>query len=164
MRAVAVSGPRSTEVYKPFRHPHKFEGLLPVLWRDGDDVIYGVPWRNYSLAHAMEPGDLVQRTIRNGVDTDPLIPYVAAIERPEAPELRMRWPNNETIVIAGNLQPGQIVSVQENFHAGWRATVDGAARRVFADKLGLIAVVPECSGDCTIELHYDGGLEMRVAH
>jgi hypothetical protein len=164
VRAVAVSGPRSTEVYKPFRHPHKFEGRLPVLWRDGDDVIYGVPWRNYSLAHAMEPGDLVQRTIRNGVDTDPLIPYVAAIERPEAPELRMRWPNNETIVIAGNLQPGQIVSVQENFHAGWRATVDGAVRRVFADKLGLIAVVPECSGDCTIELHYDGGPEMRVAH
>ena len=36
--------------------------------------------------------------------------------------------------------------------------------RVFADKLGLLTVVPNCSGNCTIELHYDGGLEMRLAH
>jgi hypothetical protein len=86
-----------------------------------------------------------------------LIPFVAAIERPDAPELQVRWPNNETIVITGNLKPGQIVSVQENAHPGWHAAVDGAARRVFADKLGLLTVVPECSGNCTIELHYDGG-------
>jgi hypothetical protein len=38
VHAVVVSGPRSTEVYKPFRNWKKFEGLLPVLWRDGDDV------------------------------------------------------------------------------------------------------------------------------
>src|SRR6185369_17838596 len=62
VRAVAVSGPRSTETYKPFLHPHKFDGRLPILWQDGDDVIYGVPWRYYSLAHAMRPEDLVQRT------------------------------------------------------------------------------------------------------
>ncbi|MGA2739937.1 MAG: hypothetical protein ABSG65_21170 [Bryobacteraceae bacterium] len=163
VRAVAVSGKRSTEVYKPFYHPNKFEGRLPVFWRDGDDVIYEVPWRHYSLAHAMEPGDLVRRTPKHGVDTEPLIAYVAAIERPDAPELQVRWPNNETMVITGNLKPGQIVSVQENAHPGWRAAVDGAPRRVFADKLGLLAVVPACSGDCTITLHYDGGAEMRAA-
>ena len=33
VRAVAVSGPGSTEVYKPFYHPGKFEGRLPVLAR-----------------------------------------------------------------------------------------------------------------------------------
>jgi hypothetical protein len=164
VRAVAVSGPRSTEVYKPFYHPQKFEGRLPVLWRNGDDVIYEVPWRYYSLAHAMDPGDLVKRTPMHGVDTDPLIPYVAAIDRPEAPDLSVRWPDNETMVITGNLKPGQIVSVQENANPGWHASVDGSARRVFADKLGLMVVVPNWSGTCTIELHYDGGAEMRVAH
>jgi hypothetical protein len=164
VRAVAVSGPRSTEVYKPFYHPQKFEGRLPVLWRNGDDVIYEVPWRYYSLAHAMDPGDLVKRTPMHGVDTDPLIPYVAAIDRPEAPDLSVRWPDNETMVIAGNLKPGQIVSVQENANPGWHASVNGSARRLFADKLGLLAVVPNCGGNCTIELHYDGGAEMQVAH
>ena len=164
VRAVAVSGPRSTEVYKPFYHPLKFEGRLAVRWRDGDDTIYEVPWQYYSIAHAMEPGDLVQRVPAHGVDTAPLIPYVAAIERPDAPELLVRWPNNETIVITGNLKADQIVSVQENADPGWRATVDGAARHVYADKLGLLTVVPNCSGNCTITLHYDGGPEMRVAH
>jgi hypothetical protein len=164
VRAVAVSGPRSTEVYKPFYHPHKFEDRLPKRWQDGDDAIYEVPWRYYSIAHAMEPGDLVQRTPAHGADTDPLIAYVAAIERPEAPELDVHWRNNETIEITGNLKPSQIVSVQENADAGWHAAMDGAPRRVFADKLGLLTVVPNCSGNCTIELHYDGGLEMRLAH
>jgi len=137
---------------------------LPVLWRDGDDVIYEVPWRYYSIAHAIQPGDLVGRTPINGVDTEPLAPYVAAIERPDAPELRVRWPDNETIVITGDVKPGQIVSVQENAHPGWHATVDGSPRRVFADKLGLMAVAPNCSGNCTIVLRYDGGAELRVAH
>ena len=164
VRAVAVSGPRSTEVYKPFHHPHKFDGHLPVLWRDGDDVIYEVPWRYYSIAHAMLPGDLAARTPAHGVDTAPLVPYVTAINRPDAPDLRVRWPDNETMVITGDLKPGQIVSVQENAHPGWHATVGGSTRRVFADKLGLLAVVPNCSGNCTIELHYDGGAEMRIAH
>lgn len=164
VRAVAVSGPRSTEVYKPFYHPQKFTGRLAELWRDGDDVIYEVPWRYYSIAHAMQPGDLVARTPAHGVDTAPLIPYVAAIDRPDAPELHVRWPDNETIAISGNLQPDQIVSVQENAHPGWHAAVNGAPRRVFADKLGLLTVVPQCNGYCTIDLHYDGGIEMRIAH
>ncbi|HLY19097.1 MAG TPA: hypothetical protein VKR61_17835 [Bryobacteraceae bacterium] len=164
VRAVAVSGPHSTEFYKPFAHPHKFDGHFPVLWRDGDDAIYEVPWRYYSLAHALEPGEMVQRTPVHGMDSEPLIPYVAALDRADAPELQMRWLDNETAVISGNVRAGQIVSVQENAHFGWHATVDGAPRRIFADRLGFLAVVPECMGSCTIRLHYDGGTEMRAAH
>ncbi len=163
VRAVAVSGPRSTEVYKPFYHPGKFEGRLPVLWRDGDDVIYEVPEPAYSLAHAIEPSDLVQRTPVHGVDTAPLIPYVAAIDLPGA-ALRMRWLDNETAVISGNLKPSQIVSVQVSAHSGWHAMVGQSPRKVFTDKLGFLAVAPNCNGDCAISLHYDGGIEMQAAH
>jgi hypothetical protein len=172
VRAVAVSGRRSTEVYKPFYHPHKFEGRLPVLWRDGDDVIYEVPEPFYSLAHAVERNDLVARAPANGVDTAPLIPYVAAIELPGA-ALRMRWLNNETAVISGKLKAGQLVSVQVSADRGWHATtytayttytMDHSPRAVFADKLGFLTIVPNCSGDCTIGLHYDGGIEMQAAH
>ena len=162
VRAVAVSGPRSTEVYKPFYHPHKFDGRLPVLWREGDDVIYEVPETSYSLAHAVARSDLVERAPVNGVDTAPLIPYVAAIELPGA-ALQMRWLDNETAVIFGKLKPSQLVSVQVTAHPGWHATVDHAPRTMFADKLGFLTVVPNCSGDCTINLHYDGGIEMQTA-
>jgi hypothetical protein len=163
VRAVAVSGPRSTEVYKPFYHPHKFDGRLPVLWRDGDDVIYGVPSTYYSLAHAFEPNELVERTPLHGVDTAPLIPFVAAMDRPGAPPLSVRWPNNETIVVSGNLHPSQVVEVEVVAHRGWHATVGGLPRPVFADKLGFLAIMPGCDGSCTIELHYDGGTEMTAA-
>ena len=61
---------------------------------------------------------------------------VAAIDRPDAPELRVHWPNNETIEITGSLKPGQVVSVQENAHPGWHAAVDGSTRRVFAHESG----------------------------
>ena len=162
VRAVAVSGPRSTEVYKPFYHPRKFAGRLPALWREGDDVIYEVPEPSYSLAHAVERSDMVERAPRNGVDTAPLVPYVAAIGIPGA-ALQMRWLDNETAVISGNLKPGQLVSVQVTAHPGWHATVNHSPRTVFKDKLGFLTVVPNCSGDCTISLHYDGGIEMRAA-
>jgi hypothetical protein len=164
IRAVVVSGAKSTEVYKPFHHPRKFEGRLPVLWRNGDDVIYEVPWRCYSIAHAVAPGALVQRAPMHGVDTAPLASYVAAIERPDAPCLQVQWPNNETMVVSGTLEKGDVVSVQENAHPGWHATVNGSARPVMADKIGLLAVAPECSGDCSIRLRYDGGNEMTAAH
>jgi hypothetical protein len=162
VRAVAVSGPGSTEVYKPFYHPRKFEGRLPVLWREGDDIIYEVSGPSYSLTHAIEPSDLVQRAPVNGVDIAPLIPYVAAIELPRT-ALQMRWLDNETALISGDLKPGQLVSVQVTAHPGWHATVDRSPRTVFADKLGFLTVVPNCSGDCTISLHYNGGIEMRAA-
>ena len=162
VRAVAVSGPRSTEVYKPFYHPGKFEGRLPVLWRDGDDIIYEVTGPSYSLAHAVERSDLVERAPVNGVDSAPLIRYVAALETPRA-ALKMRWLDNETAVISGDLKSGQLVSVQVSAHPGWHATVDHSPRTLFADKLGFLTIVPNCSGDCTIRLHYDGGIEMQMA-
>jgi hypothetical protein len=104
----------------------------------------------------------VERTPRDGVDTAPLIHYVAAIEMPGA-TLQMRWLDNETAVISGNLKPGQLVSVQVSAHPGWHATVNHSPRTVFKDKLGFLTVVPNCSGDCTISLHYDGGIEMQAA-
>ncbi len=165
VRAVAVSGPRSTEFYKPFAHPYKFDGHFPVLWHDGDDVIYEVPWRFYSMAHAVEPADMVARTPLHGMDSEPLISYVSAIDRPDAPDFRpcagrtTRRPSSQEIC-----RPTEIVSFQESAHFGWHATVDGEPRRVFADKLGLLAVIPQCNGNCTIRLHYDGGIEMRAAH
>ncbi len=135
VHAVAVSGPRSTEVYKPFYHPAKFEGRLSVLRREGDDVIYEVPAPYYSLAHAIDQDDLVKRTPINGVDSMPLVNYVTAIDKPGA-ALPMRWLDNESAVISGNLKRGQLVSVQATAHSGWHATTNHLRSAVFADKLG----------------------------
>jgi hypothetical protein len=43
---VAVHGPKSTEFYRDYRDPLKFEGKLERVYASGDDVIYRVPFRS----------------------------------------------------------------------------------------------------------------------
>lgn len=162
VRAVMVGGVHSREPYKPFHNPHKFEGRLKELWRDGDDVIYEVS-RSRSLAHVMKPEDLTPRTPAGGVDVDPLRPYVAALENSAYPAADFRWLASSRAAITGSLERDQILSVQVNYHPGWHARANGRACRVRSDRLGLLVIEPACAGPCTVELSYDGGTEMLVA-
>jgi hypothetical protein len=161
--AVSVSGPRSEEAFKPFRNPHKFDGILPELWRDGDDVIYQVPRRSTSLAHVIRPPDLPSRQPVNGLDVDPARPYVAALEDPALPTAQVTWRSNHAAVISARMEKDQILSVQITYHPGWTARVGGQLRRTYSDHLGQLVVEPECEGPCTVEISYDGGFEMRLA-
>lgn len=154
--AVAVSGPRSHEFYKPFHNPRKFEALLPEVWRDGDDVIYGLPRRSSSLAHVIRPADLAPRRPDGGLDVDPLRPYVAALDDPAYPLAEMRWSNRHTAVITATLEKNQIISVQMTYHPGWVASVGGRLCKVYGDHLGQLVIEPGCEGQCTVEIHYEG--------
>jgi len=156
--AVSVPGPRSDEVYKPFVDPRKFEGLLPVLWREGDDTIYGVPSRSDSLAHVMAAGDLVRDPPVNGLDTAQLEKYVAALDAPAYPEAKWRWTSRHSAVIDATLAPGQVISTQVTYTPGWRAS----SAEVTQDGLGLLVLKPTCQGPCEIALTYDGGIEWRI--
>jgi hypothetical protein len=57
------------------------------------------------------------------------------------------------------MQPGQLISVQETFMPGWRATVSAPGLPdhhvpVHGDKLGLIVIDPACYGQCQINLEF----------
>ena len=160
--AVHVPGPRSEEAYKPFANPRKFEGVLPVLWREGDDTVYAVPAASDSLAHVMTPGDLVRDPPVNGLDTAQLERYVAALDSASYPAAEWRWTSRHSATIRARIAPGQVVSIQTNYHSGWRATAGGGAQPTFKDGLGFLAVKPTCQGPCEITLSYDGGPEWRT--
>lgn len=162
-RMVAVTGPRSTEMFHPFRNPAKFNGILPELWRDGDDAIYGIPGPEPSLAHVIAREELVSRPPQNGIDVEPLRPYVAALDDTSRPVANMTWLNNHQIHIAVTASPNQLLSVQVNWTAGWHANVNGSPRPIWPDGLGFIVVDPACAGPCSVDLVYDGGTEMKVA-
>jgi uncharacterized membrane protein YfhO len=89
--------------------------------------------------------------------------YVAALEDPALPIAAMTWTSRHSARIVAELHRDQFVSVQVTYHPGWRAEVDGARRRIFADKIGLMAIEAQCEGRCTIDLIYDGGTEMKAA-
>jgi len=157
--AIAVSGSQSAEAYKPFTAPGKFEGLLPVLWREAGDTIYAVPRRSDSLARVIGEGDIVTRRPVHGLDTVQLQRYVAALNDPDLPPAHMQWQGPARARITVTLKPGQILSVQVAWHPGWRAR--GAA--VERDALGLILIRPQCTGACTVDLVFDGGIEKHLA-
>ncbi len=156
--AVEPAGAESGEAYHPFRHPEKFDAY-PLLWRDGGEAVYRVPLASESMAHVMTRADLVSRTPVNGIDTEPLKPYVAALDNPAYPRAEFRWTSRHSAVIRAVMQPGQILSVQITGHAGWRASRGTVGR----DAFGFLVIDPQCAGDCTVELSYDGGLEMTLA-
>jgi hypothetical protein len=159
--AVGVSGLRSREWFKPYSNPRKFEGVLPVLWRDNDDVIYQVSPGPYSLAHVIRPDQEVRRAPIHGLDVEPLRPFVAALEDSALPPARFDWLNQHEARIETTMQPNQILSVQVSYAPGWRAEANGMPARVRRDALGLTIVEPRCSGSCRVALTYDGGAEQR---
>ena len=161
VRAISVPGPGSQEYYKPFVNPRKFEDKLPVLWRAGDDTIYGVPVRSTSLAHVVPATGLVEHAPVNGLDVSEMERYVKSLEDPALPVASFRWRNWHEADIQAPLQPGQVISAQVRYAPGWRARVNGQSLPVGKDGLGLIALRPACQGPCDITLHYDGGWEWR---
>ena len=161
--AIEMVGANSREAFKPYQHPAKFDGVLRELWRQGDDVIYEVPQRSASLAHVIRPDDVVSRAPIHGLDTEPLARYIAALDDPALPVAGMRWLRPHHVRIDADLREGQLISVQVSYDAGWHAFVNGTARRIRADKLGLMVIEPACTGACGIDLIYDGGAEATWA-
>jgi hypothetical protein len=161
---VFVNGPQSREYYKVFRDPGKFEGLLPVLWREGSDVLYGIPKKSSSLAHVIRPDDLVGEPPASHDDIAAVRTYVEALDDPALPVAEFEWRTRRQAVIrARGLEPSQLLSVQISHHPGWRAYRNGEPLSPREDGLGLLLLEPGCDGDCEIELVYDGGTEMSLA-
>jgi len=160
--AIAVSGPRSQEYWKPFQHPDKFEGLLPLLWREDDVTIYRVPQRTSSLAHVVSEMAIVSRPPAGPGDVDEIEKYVAALDDPALPPAELQWAGLNNIRIRTNAAPGQAISVQVSYHPGWHAKAGNRTVNVRRDGLGLLWLQPECSGPCEIQLEYNGGWELRL--
>ncbi|MGO9229108.1 MAG: hypothetical protein ACLQKA_07850 [Bryobacteraceae bacterium] len=160
--AIVGGDDASREIYHPYAHPAKLH-TLPVLWRGEAEVIYAVPRGSSSLAHAVRATGLPAaapvayelKAVRN---------YLAELDDPTLPPADFRWLGTGAARIAANLRPEHLLSVQVTFDEGWHASVNGAPRRIWGDKLGQIVVEPRCDGPCTVDLVYDGGTEMRLAH
>ena len=159
--AIVGGDPQTREFYHPYAHPDKLHSL-PVLWRDDTEVIYAVPRGSSSLAHAVRAGDLVTEEPIS-YELKAARTYLAALEDPTLPPADFRWTGTGAARITGSLRPEHLLSVQVTFDKGWHASVNGAPRRIWGDKLGQIVVEPQCNGACVVDLFYDGGTEMRLA-
>jgi hypothetical protein len=151
---VGVSAPSSAEYFKAFRNPDKFEGLLPVIWREDGVTFYRVPGVSETLAHVIPADRAVRRPPAHGLDVEHLRKYVAALEDPAAPRAEMKWVSGHESRIKSNLRSGQLLSVQVSYAPGWTAAANGRPVAVQADGLGLMVLEPPCDGACDIDLRY----------
>jgi hypothetical protein len=161
-RAIAVAGPNSTDAYKAFGDPRKFDGVLPLLWREGDDAIYEVPGRPASLAHVIPAAAVVKRAPIHGLDIAPVTPYVAALEDPRYPLATFQWKGMSEAEIRAAVERGQAISVQVTYDAGWEAYANGRRQPIREDGIGLMVIEPDCHGPCEVSLRYTGGKESVV--
>jgi hypothetical protein len=160
--AAGISSPDSQEYWKGFSPPEKFEGVLPVLWRESGVTIYRIPQRTSSLAHVVPESTLVVHPPADGADIAEIERYAAALDDPSLPTAEFRWEGRNRMRIRASATPGQVISVQVSYHSGWHARVGGEDRKLNRDGLGLMWLQPGCAGPCEIELDYDGGAELRI--
>lgn len=158
-RAISVSGPNGQEYYKPIVNSKKFDGLLSEIWRDGDDVIYEIPSRSSSLAHVIPSSAVVSKKPIHGLDTEPIQPFLAALDDPQYPVASMNWEGLSHAVIQATLKQGQVIAVQITDDPGWEATIEGKQQNIQADAIGQMIIQPDCIGDCTVSLTFTGGSE-----
>jgi hypothetical protein len=160
--AITVPGPDSRDHYHPIRNPEKFDGLLPLVWREGADSIYQVPLRSASLAHVIPRTAMVARQPIHGLDIDPARAYVDALDDPHLPPASLEWENPDRGRIAADMADGQAISVQVTYDPGWQASQDGRPLRVRKDGLGLIVIEPDHFGRAAIHLRFEGGAERNI--
>jgi hypothetical protein len=116
------------------------------------------------LAHAILPGDVVSRPPSNVEDLEPVRKLSAALADASLPDAGLTWRGQSAARISGILKPEHLVFVQESYHPGWTATVNGQPRPIRRDGLGFMVIEPQCNGACDIELSFDGGREMHLAN
>jgi hypothetical protein len=162
--AVAISGPRSQEYWKPYAHPAKFEGVLPALWRSDDVTIYRVPRRSESLAHVVPRAAIVARPPAATSDTAEIEKYVRALDDPDLPSAEIQWDGPNRLTLRTAASQGQAISLQVSWHPGWHARVGSSGIPLEKDGLGLVWLDPRCQGPCEVQLNYDGGWELRLGH
>ncbi len=159
VEAFATGGPASREHYHSFQFPYRFRGKLPLAWQNGDDFIYRIPERAAGLARVVPTRDLVKDPPQNGIDVAELRPFVAALDDPALPVASTRWQDANHARITADITSDEAVSIAINYDPGWHATANSKPVPVREDGLGLLAVEPRCSGDCSVDLRWSPGAE-----
>jgi hypothetical protein len=161
--AVIVPDHSSQEVYHDFVHPHKFAGVLPVLY-DGHqgNVIYQVPHRYPSLAHVVERTRFeAMPPLPPVTNLDALRAYTGAVENgPDSPATA-RWHGTDAIEIHARVGPGQSILLQETYDPAWHAYLGGKSLPVHKDPIDF-SVIDAPPGDDDIRYVFETPLENRI--
>jgi len=160
--AVIVTDKQSQEIYHDFTYPHKFEGILPVLYDDHQgNVIYQVPRRYPSLARVVDSARLRVLQPLTQIDLERLRAYTAVVEEgPDSPTSTV-WDGTDRMRIHARVERGQSIVVQVTYDPAWHAYLDGRALPVHPDAVDF-GVIDAPPGEHDIAYIFETPLENRI--
>jgi hypothetical protein len=150
VRYIVVTGPASSEVYRDFVDPKKFDGRLATVFDQRGVRIYEVSPIGDSRLVVARVGDLAAPT--SAIDRDAISAYTNRIAdgRPASalePHGLGAWRAEVDV------RDGEQVILRQAYDTGWHARIDGRAVSVRADPIGQLLVdVP--AGHHVIELEH----------
>jgi hypothetical protein len=137
VRYVVVTGPTSTELYRDYADPRKFDGQLPLVLDERGVRIYEVPRVGDPRLVVANVSDLAAPT--SAIDRSAVSEYVTRIASGRAPsKLEPRGLGGWRAEV--DVQSGEQVVLRQAYDAGWHATVDGRSALVRADPIGQLVV------------------------
>jgi hypothetical protein len=137
VRYVVVTGPASSEVYRDFADPKKFDGRLPVAFDQGGVRIYEVSRTGDPRLMVARIADLAAPS--SAIDRDAISAYTKRIADGRAAiALESRGLGGWRAEV--DVRDGEQVVLRQAFDTGWHAKVDGRAANVRADPIGQLLV------------------------
>lgn len=156
---VSVHTADSSEYFRDTRLPEKYEGVLPRVHDNRGDRIYRLPYSG--LAHLVDPIDtVVDPPLKAGPRA--LSRYLAAIHNPRVPRILTYSPSPSKLELRTPVPLGKILSVQMNYHPGWRVTQDGKPIATGSDALGFLLARVEPSANAHVVLEFQATRETRL--
>ena len=150
VRYIVVTGPASSEIYRDFADPKKFDGHVPVVFDQGGVRIYEVTRTGDPQLMVARVADLAPPT--SAIDRDAISEYVKRIAEGRAPT-RLEPRGLGSFRAEVDVREGEQVVLRQAYDTGWRATVDGRPANVRADAIGQLVVdVP--AGRHVVELEH----------
>ena len=161
--AICVADKQSQEIFKDFQYPHKFDGVLPVLFDDKQgNVIYKVPRRWPDRIRVVETARLrAVKPPRYNDDMEYLQAYGDVVEKgPDSPATLKRA-GTDAMRAHAKVGPGQSVLVQETYDPAWHAWSGGTPLVVRKDAMDMM-VIDAPPGDHEISIAFLTPLENKV--
>jgi hypothetical protein len=150
VRYIVVPGPSSTEIYRDFADPKKFDGRLRIAFEQAGVRIYEVAPVGDQRAVVARVAGLAAPT--SAIDRDAISEYVKRIREGRSPtKLEARGLGSFRAEV--DVRDGEQVVLRQAYDTGWRATVDGRATTTRADAIGQLTLdVP--AGHHVVELDH----------
>jgi hypothetical protein len=137
VRYIVVTGPQSTEIYRDFADPRKFDGRLPVVFDERGVRIYEVARVGDPRLVVARVADLAAPT--SAIDRTAITEYVKRIgDGRGSTTLEARGLGSWRAEV--EVREGEQVLLRQAYDTGWRATVDGQPASVRADPIGQLVV------------------------